>query len=111
FLECRSVYDSAHEIPEIGNVANGERICPLDQLIFDPIPHTVRDVNARGSTALLPLILETAANDRGDQRIRFGTCMGQNEVLATGFANEPWIGLVLRDVLTNGTPHLLEDGR
>src|SRR5262245_58213185 len=109
-LECRSIYDSPHEIPEVGNVANGERICRLDQLIFDPLPHTVRNVNARGCTTLLPLIFETAANDRCDQRIRLGTCMGENEVLSTGFSNKPWIGLVLRDVLTNGTPHLLENG-
>src|SRR5262249_19185143 len=109
-LECRSIYDSPHEIPEIGNVANGERICGLDQLIFDPLPHTVRNVNARGSTALLPLILETAANDPCDQRIRLSTCMGENEVLATGFSDKSWIGLVLRDVLTDGTPHLLENG-
>ena len=53
---------------------------------------TARHVGARGGGALLALVLERTADHRRAQHVRVGRGVGQDEVLATGLADQPRVG-------------------
>src|SRR5258707_1256230 len=66
------------------------------------------DVRARGRRALLALVLERATDqDRGERR-RVGRRVGDDEVLAARLTDETRVGAVVRDVLPDRAPQVLE---
>ena len=58
------VDDGAHEVAEVGDVADLERAHLLDELLAHLGPEVRRREDARRGGALLPLVLERAAHDR-----------------------------------------------
>ena len=54
--------------------------------------------DAGGRRALLPGVLERAADQRGPQHVDVGRGVGDDEVLAAGLADQPRVGPVAGDV-------------
>ena len=71
-------------------------------------PQVVWEVDTAGCTAFLSLELEGAADDAGDHFVHIGGAVRDDEVLATGLADNARVGLVLGNVLANGLPQVAE---
>src|SRR5205823_1551175 len=73
------------------------------------VPDRARDVRPGRGRALLALVVEGAAGQRGMQRVHVGRRVGDDEVLAAGLADEPRVRLVVSDVRADRLPQVLED--
>ena len=82
----------------------------LGDLLAHLRPEARGHEDARRGGALLALVLEGAAEDRGRERLGVGARVRDDEVLAAGLADEPRVVAVARDVLADRLPHPLEDG-
>src|SRR2546426_10242368 len=71
-------------------------------------PERGGDEGAGGGGALLPLVLEGAACERGRERGDVSRGVGEDEVLAAGLADDPRIAPVRADAPAHGLPHPLE---
>ena len=74
-------------------------------------PQAARHVGAGGGGALLALVLERPADHRRPQHVRVGRRVRQDEVLAAGLADQPRVGRVVRQVLPDLLPEVLERRR
>src|SRR5207253_7093476 len=74
-------------------------------------PRVGGDVEAGGRRALLPLVLEGAADDRRRDGLDVRGGVGDDEVLAAGLADDARVVAVPTDVLPDRLPDALEDGR
>ena len=81
----------------------------LHELVADRGPHALGRVHARGRRALLALILEGAAQDRGRDRLGVRGRVRDDEVLAACLADDARIAPVVGDVRADRLPHGLED--
>src|ERR1041384_5852764 len=100
--------DRAHEVGEVGDVAELERLDGVDQRLAHAVPDGPGDVDARGGRALLALELVAAADDGGRERGGVGRAVGEDEVLAAGLADQARVALVAIDVLGDALPHHAE---
>ena len=87
-LERRRVDHRAHEVLEVGRVAHLDRRDVRDEPLLHLGPDIGRHVQARRRRALLALVLERAAHDRGRNGFRLGGGMSQDEVLAARLADD-----------------------
>ena len=69
-VEGASVDHGAAEVGQVSHIAVGQFGCLAEEVVAHAIPHRPRNIRARCGRALLPLILEGAANERGAQHIR-----------------------------------------
>ncbi|SKZ41285.1 Uncharacterised protein [Mycobacteroides abscessus subsp. abscessus] len=69
-VEGATVDHRAAEVGQVPYIAVGQFGCLAEEVVAHAIPHRARDVRARCGRALLPLILEGAANQGGAQHIR-----------------------------------------
>src|SRR5215204_2403363 len=106
-----AVDHGAHEVPEVGDIADLDR----RHLLLEPLPQlrpqVRRRVHPRGGGALLPLVLERAADDRGRQRVDVRGRMRDDEVLAARLADDARVVAVAIHVLADRAPHAVEHGR
>src|SRR5690606_23575693 len=77
-------------------------------LLETGVPDRRRDVRPGGRRALLALVLEGTAGERGPEDRRVGARVGDDEVLAAGLADQARVGAVLLDVLADRLPQVLE---
>src|SRR5512133_1019955 len=110
-LPCERVLvdHGAHEVREVADVAHLDRRALLDEPLAQLGPEVRGCVHARGCRALLALVLERAAQDRCGDRLDVRARMGDDEVLATGLADDAWVIAVAVDVLADGLPDRVED--
>ena len=108
FGERPVVDDRAHEVGQVGDVAHRERVGLGGELVAQPRPDAARHVGARGGRALLPLVLERAADEGRPQHVEVGARVGDDEVLAAGLADDARVGAVAVDVLADLAPELVE---
>ena len=78
----------AHEVLEVGDVADADARHLVCQSLAHVLPEALRHVRARRGGALLALVLERAAQDRGGDRVRVRGRVRDDEVLAAGLADE-----------------------
>ena len=86
--ERARVDHGAHEVAEVGDVADLDRRHLLGEPLAQRRPEVRGRVDARGRRALLALVLERAAHDRGRERVDVGRRVGDDEVLAAGLADD-----------------------
>ena len=96
---------------EIADVAHLDVVDQRHAAIAHFGPQRARHVNAARGRAFLPLVFIAAAHDGDRQSLGLRGGMGQDKVLTTGFAYQPGIRAVRRDVLSHRPPHALEHGR
>src|SRR5919112_620612 len=74
-------------------------------------PEVRRRVHSRRGRALLALVLERSANDRGRNGVDVRGRVRDDEVLAAGLADDARVVVVrrIRDVLPDRPPHPVED--
>src|SRR5207302_9027444 len=99
----------AHEVREVGDVADLQLRDLGREALAHLRPDALRRVDPRGRGALLALVLEGTANDRGHERVDVGARMGDDEVLAARLPDDARIVAVALDVLADRLPHPLED--
>src|SRR5688500_1478133 len=102
------VDDRSDERLRLGRVTDHHRPGEVDQLIFQLGPQAPRSVETRGGRAVLPLVLVRAADGSGRELFDVGARVCQDEVLAAGLADESWVVAVLRNVLADRPPDVLE---
>jgi hypothetical protein len=103
------VDDRAAEVGEVGDVAVRQRVGGGGEPVADAaLPQRTRHVRPRGSRALLALVLERAPDERGDERVRLGAGVRDDEVLAAGLADQSRVRPVSGEVLPDGPPQRLE---
>src|SRR5438067_1046902 len=95
----------AHEVAEVGDIALGDRLNQVDQVGFHRVPHRLRDVRTRRGGAFLSLGLEGSAHQCRAQRVRVRGVMSDDEILAARLPDQPRVGAVAGDVLTDLAPH------
>ena len=78
------------------------------QFLLDFRPQVVGEVDTAGRTAFLSLELKGAADDAGDHLVHVRGAVCHDEVLATSFAHDARVGLVLGNVLANRLPEVAE---
>ena len=98
------------KFPKSADVADLDRRDLLGQPLAQRRPQVRRRVDARRGRALLALVLERAAHDRGRERVEVGRRVGDDEVLAAGLADDPRVVAVAADVLADRLPHAVEHG-
>src|SRR6202012_3455094 len=79
-----------------------------DELVLDRRPERGGQVGAGGGGALLPLVLEGTADERGHDRGGVGRGVDDHEVLAAGLADKARIVAKYLDILAYGAPEVLE---
>ncbi len=115
-LQCGAVLgerpcidDRAHEQRQVRrHVAHGQRLNLGEEVVLGPVPERLRQVRAGGGRALLALVLERAADERGGYRGRVRARVHEHEVLAAGLAHHARVVPVPGDVLAHGPPQVLE---
>src|SRR5207237_6122923 len=75
---------------------------------LEVLPPRPRNVRTGGGGALLTLVLERAADQRGAQPVRIRRLMCHHEVLATRLPDQARISAVTVDVLADLAPHVLK---
>src|SRR5437773_5264836 len=98
----------SHEVAEFGDVALGDGLHKVGHFGAHVLPHRLWDVRARRGRALLALVFEGAAHQRGAQSGHVRRLVGDDEVLASGLAYQSRVRSLLVDVLADGLPHVLE---
>src|SRR5699024_5627470 len=89
--------------------AHGDAVYLGRELLLEAVvPDRGRDVRAGRRGALLALVLEGAARQRGLEDGAVGARVGDDEVLAAGLADEARVGAVLLDVGADRLPQVLE---
>ena len=91
------------------DVADAQLADLRDEALAELGPEVRRRVHPRGGRALLPLVLEGAADDRRRQLVDVGGRVRDDEVLAAGLADDARVVAVLGDVRADRLPHRLED--
>ena len=81
------------------------------EVVAHLLPHRVRDECPRRRRALLALVVERAANQRGAQYIRPRRAVREHEVFAAGLAHQSRVALVVLDVGADLLPQSLEGRR
>ena len=107
-----AVDDRPAERRQVLDVAERDGAGGVGQRVTDAGgPQRRRHERPRRGRALLPLVLEPAADQRGDQGVRVGAGVGDDEVLAAGLADEPRIGAVAVQVARDRLPQVPERRR
>ena len=109
--ECAVVDERAAEVGQIGDVAVAQRLGGAEEVVAHLLPHRPRNERPRRGRALLPLVVERAADQRGAQHVGPRRRMSQHEVLAAGLTDQPRIGVVAVDVRADLAPQVLERRR
>ena len=109
--EGAPVDQRAAVVGQVGDVAVAQRRGLAQEVVAHPLPHRMRDERPRRRRALLPLVVEGAANQRGAQHIRPRRGVRDHEVLAAGLADQPRIAVVAVDIGADLLPQVLEGGR
>ena len=102
------VDDRPHEGREVSRVAHGNRLGGAGQRLAQLLPERARHVCPRGCGALLPLVLEGAAQHAHQQRVARRRQVREDEILAAGFADQAWVCAVLVEIGSNGGPQVAE---
>ena len=90
-LERRLVDHCAHEVSEVEGRALVDLLHAGLEGVDDLVVAAGRQEGPAGGRALLPLILEGAADQGRDHLIGVGALVHEDEVLATGLAHDPGI--------------------
>ena len=108
-IEAPPVDDRAHEVSEVRGIPHPQGVGLRGQVVADLPPHGGGNVGPGRRRALLPLVLEGTAHDRGPERGGVGARMRHDEVFAPRLAHQPRVRPVARDVPPHGRPQRLED--
>src|SRR5690606_3706625 len=98
-----------HEVPEVAGVTDPDLLDRADHPVADLGPERLRHEHPRCRAALLPLVLEPAAYDRDGDLLWVRTRVSDDEVLAPGLPDEPWVATVVADPLADALPDLAEN--
>ena len=101
----------AHEVAEVGHVADLDLMHHRGRAVPDVVPQRPGHVDAAGGGTLLPLVFEPAARDRDSDFHRIRRWVHDDEVLAAGFTDQARIGAIAADVFADLLPHPVEDFR
>ena len=101
----------AHEIAQVGGRTHGNGGDFVGQPRSQCGPEVGRSVEPRRGGALLALVLERAANNRGSQSLDVCRLVGDDEVLAPGLAHDSRIIAIRGDAGADRLPHPLKDRR